>query len=364
MRISDFGRYTLGFCAAFAMLAGCGGGSQSQLAPSGPFRQNSVQSRLGQLGVGVVNTAGGLPSAGIVRLHYRPNAGRSWMSSDAANTKDLLYVSNIDSNTVNVYSYPKAKQVGTLTADLSSPDGICVDNKNDIWVVNNGPVGSIPYSVVEYKHGGKTPIATLSGIVLAIGCSVDPTTGDLAVTNYGTGSSGGGSVSIFAHAKGTPKVYTDSEIAHFNFCGYDPKGNLYADGTDAGQNVFHFAELPKGKKTFKNITLTGGSIYYPGMVQWDGTYVAVGDQHAGGASYASAIYQTTGAGGKIVHETPLDSGGLEDIIGFWIQGSTVIGPNVLPRPGDVGFYKYPAGGKPTKILTKGFSAPQGSAVSE
>jgi hypothetical protein len=356
VRISDIGRYALGGCAAFALLAGCGGGAQPPLAPSGPFDQ-------------VVNTAGGLPSAGIVPLRYRPNAGRLWMSRDAVLTKDLLYVSNIGSNTVNVYSYPADKQVGTLTTDFSGPDGICVDNKNDIWVVNNTPVGSIPYSVVEYKHGGKTPVATLTGITLAIGCSVDPTTGNLAVTNYGIDSSGGGSVSIFAHAKGTPKVYTDSQIPHFNFCGYDPKGNLYADGTDAAQNVFHFAELPKGKKTFKNITLKGGGIFYPGMVQWDGKYVAVGDQMAGGASYVDAIYQTTGAGGKIVHETPLDSGGLEEIIGFWIQGSTVVGPNALePRSkydtGSAGFYKYPAGGKPTKTLKKGFGAPQGSAISE
>jgi hypothetical protein len=369
MNFKDLSVHVFGITAALAILAGCGGAPQARLAPSGPFQQSNAPPRLGQPGGGAVNTAGGLPSAGIVPAHYRPNPGRSWMSPDAAKTKDLLYVSNIGLNTVNVYSYPNDKQVGTLTADLSGPDGICVDNKNDIWVVNNSPVGSIPYNVVEYKHGGKTPIATLTGIILAIGCSVDPTTGDLAVTNYGIDSSGGGSVSIFAHAKGTPKVYTDSEIPHFNFCGYDPKGNLYADGTDAGQNVFHFAELPKGKKTFKNITLKGGGIYYPGMVQWDGKYVAVGDQMAGGASYVAAIYQTTGAGGKIVHETPLDSGGLEEIIGFWIQGSTVIGPNALEPAskydkGSVGFYKYPVGGKPTKILKKGFGMPQGSAISE
>jgi len=182
----------------------------------------------------------------------------------------------------------------------------------------------------------------------------------LAVTNYGYGSAGGGSVSIFAHAKGTPKVFTDSEIAHFNFCGYDPKGNLYADGTDASQSVFYFAELPKGQKALKNIMLTGGSIYYPGGVQWDGKYVAVGDQMAGGVSGASAIYQTTGASGKIVHETPLDFPG--DVVQFWIQRSTVIGPNA-PYNG-VGFFKYPAGGKPTKTLTKGFDYPQGSAISE
>ena len=286
------------------------------------------------------------------------------MSPDAAKTKDLLYVSNIGSGTVNVYSYPDDKQVGTIKGDYDGPDGICVDKKNDIWVVNNSSA-----SLVEYKHGGKTPIAMLSGILFPIGCSVDPTTGDLAVTNYGYGSAGGGSVSIFAHAKGTPKVYTDSPIGHFNFCGYDPNGNLYADGTDASQTVFYFVELPKGKKTLKNITLKGGFIYYPGMVQWDGKYVAVGDQQAGGASGMDAIYQTTGAGGKIVHETPLDSGGYEEIIGFWIQGSTVIGPNAASPSskydrGSVGFYKYPAGGKPTKTLKKGFGAPQGAAISE
>ncbi len=363
MKFSDFFRYALGFCAAAAVLAACGGGYQAPLAPSGPFQQGSAQARFGQLGGGVVNTAGGLPSAGIVPLRYRPNPGRSWMSPDAAKTKDLLYVSNIDSGTVNVYSYPDEKQVGMIKGNYDGPDGICVDKKNDIWVVNNSNA-----SLVEYKHGGKTPIAMLYGILFPIGCSVDPTTGNLAVTNYGYGSAGGGSVSIFAHAKGTPKVYTDSKIAHFNFCGYDPKGNLYADGTDAGETEFFFAELPKGKKNLKNITLKGGFIGYPGMVQWDGKYVAVGDQMPSG-TYTDAIYQTTGAGGKIVHETPLDGGEGEEIIGFWIQGSTVIGPNAREPQnksdyGSVGFYKYPAGGRPTKTLKKGFGAPQGSAISE
>jgi len=285
------------------------------------------------------------------------------MSPDAAKTKDLLYVSNLDSGTVNVYSYPDDKQVGTIKGDYDGPDGICVDKKNNVWVVNNSGA-----SLFEYKHGGKTPIATLSGIPLPIGCSVDPTTGNLAVTNYGYGSAGGGAVSIYAHAKGTPTVYTSSKIAHFNFCGYDPKGNLYADGTDASQTVFYFAELPKGGRTLKLITLTGGRIGYPGMVQWDGKYVAIGDQGNYG-SYEDAIYQTTGAGGKIVHKTPLNAGAGEEIIGFWIQGSTVIGPNATEPhnssdEGSVGFFKYPAGGKPTKILKKGFDYPQGSAISE
>jgi hypothetical protein len=43
MRTSDFGRYALGICVAVAMLAGCGGGAQSQLAPSGSFQQSAAQ---------------------------------------------------------------------------------------------------------------------------------------------------------------------------------------------------------------------------------------------------------------------------------------------------------------------------------
>ena len=98
--------------------------------------------------------------------------------------------------------------------------------------------------------------------------------------------------------------------------------------------------------------------------------MAVGDQDAGSASSGlSAIYQTTGSAGKIVHETLLNSGEAEDIVGFWIQGSTVIGPNIgypytKDDKGSVGFYKYPAGGKVTTTLKKGFDWPQGAAISE
>lgn len=57
MRTSDFGRYALAICVAVAMLAGCGGGAQSQLAPSGSFQQSAAQSPLGQLPEGQVTAA-------------------------------------------------------------------------------------------------------------------------------------------------------------------------------------------------------------------------------------------------------------------------------------------------------------------
>jgi len=365
VRFPDFGSYALGFCAAFAILAGCGGGSQSQLAPSGPFQQQSgAQPRLGQLPEGLVNTAmSGAAQTGVVAMH--PDHGRSWMSPSVT-SKDLLYISNYAANSVVVYSYPQDKLVGTLTG-FHEPDGICTDKKGDVWIVNN-EVSQTSEDVVEYKHGGTKPIATVYDPgEIPVSCSIDPTTGNLAVTNIETYASGPGSVALYAHAKGSATLYPVPKMLEVYFCGYDDKGNLFVDGV--GSYGFLFAELPKGKKTFTNITLKGVTILYPGGVQWDGKHVAVGDQEyqrvGSPPEYDSAIYQTTGAGGKIVGTTVLT--GSHDVSQFWIEGKTVIGGDTSPyyykTPDDEVFYKYPAGGKPTKTLKKGFDRPYGVAIS-
>ena len=262
---------------------------------------------------------------------------------------------NSASYTVSVYSYPEGKLMGAVKKDFSAPDGLCVDKKQDIWIVNNG----FSVGAVEYRHGGKSPNATVGRVEPnLVGCSVDPTTGNLAVTSYGTtNGTTQGSVSIYEHAKGTPKVYMDSEMYNMFHCAYDPKGNLYVDGL--GRSIF--AELPKGKKTFKNITLKGGTIY-PGGVQIDGKYVVVGDQqYLGSSPPISAVYQTTGAGGKIVGVTVLNPSVSQDVDQSWIQGNTIIGPSIYGN--DAGFYKYPAGGKPTKTI-KGLREPYGAVISE
>ncbi len=65
--------------------------------------------------------------------------------------------------------------------------------------------------VYEYSHGGTQSIATLSDPGSPYGCSVDPTTGNLAVAN--TTSSGYygyyGYVAIFPDAEGTATTYND-----------------------------------------------------------------------------------------------------------------------------------------------------------
>lgn len=357
MRISRFGSYALGICVAVAMFAGCGGGAQSQLAPLAPLQQSSAQSRLGQLSQVRAGTTGAAQT-GVVEVH--PDHGPSWMAPGAA-TQDLLYISNYNASTVVVYSYPQDKLVGTLTG-FHGPDGLCVDKKGDVWIVNNDATHS-GEDVVEYKHGGKKPIAILEiGDGYAISCSIDPTTGNLAATVLDTYSGASGYLAVFAHAEGNPTYYTDPKISAYYFCGYDNKGNLYVDGAYSGV-PFQFAELPKGKKTFTNITLKGATIHFPGDVQWDSKYVTVADQECMGEyPYSTCIYQTTGAGGKIVGNTPLTGSG--DIINLWIDGNTVVGPNTTGTyENEVLFYKYPAGGKPTKTLKNGFDYPTGAAVS-
>jgi len=351
MRPSAIGVRLISISAAAAILGSCSGESRLQLAPAASSQQNTVRSRLS-----------GAATEGLVVGH--PDRGRSWMAPDAA-THALLYVSDYSYNEVFVYSYPQAKLVGTLTG-LSNPDGICTDKSGNVWIVNNSAGNA-----VEYKHGGTTPIATLNiGSANAVSCSVDPTTGNLAATVLDTYGSGQGYVAIFTHAKGSPKYYMDSEMYAVYFCGYDDKGNLFVDGDQNGRSTaFQFAELPRGKKTFTNITLKGATINFPGNVQWDGKHVAVGDQLYQDYPELGAIYQTTGAGGKIIGKTVLNDYG--DIEGFWVEGKTVIGPdfciNGCTQGSSVGFFKYPAGGKPTKTFAGGFksySQPAGAAVSQ
>jgi hypothetical protein len=269
---------------------------------------------------------------------------------------DLLYVSDQGTNAVYVYSYPQGTLQQTLTG-FKEPAGECSDTGGDVFISN-----AFAHNVLEYAHGGTSPVRTLNDSgEFPSGCSVDPVTGNLAVTNYCSGSStkctGPGSVFIYLGAKGTPKKYTDAAISNFDFCGYDNKGNLFIDGTL--NNVFAFAELRAGRSSITSVTLNQ-SIGKPGNVQWDGSHIAVGDDTTG---TTSTIYQfaISGRSGTKVGTTSLN--GATGLGQYWIQGAKVIGPNSGgSRKGTVGFWNYPAGGSPTKTIT-GLGRPLGATVS-
>ncbi len=252
------------------------------------------------------------PSTGHIAVTAR-QALTSWMDPQARR-HTLLYGGGSDANTVYVYAYPKGTLVGTLTG-FNGFQGECVDQAGNVFIANTEAS-----QILEYAHGGTSPIATLNDPnQFPVGCSVSGLNGDLAVTNIVSTSGGPGSVSIYKKAIGTPKNYTDSNFFRMYFLSYDDKGNLFVDGTN-NSGGFHYAKLPSGRKTFVDITLDK-PIQFPGDVQYDGKYVAIGDQGT------ANVYQTSG--GKIVGTTTL--GGAQQVGTFFIFRQDDLVPVLLPR---------------------------------
>ena len=329
MKGLSLGRYTLSSCVAAAMLAGCGG---SQLPVGAPGAMPQGVAQQGQ-------------------STQRDESG-SWMAPDAT-SQDLLYVSS--HSWVSVYRYPQGHLLGKLKGfDLAS--GQCVDSSSNVYVTDY-----VTSQIVEFPHGGRKRLRVLS-MPGANGCSIDPTTGNLAVSSLG--STG---VWIFKNAKGTPTKYQNSQFLYYYDCAYDPKGNLFVDGMSTiGTGSFVFAELLKNGNQLKVVTLNQ-YIGWPGGMQWDGQHLAIGDQ------VAPAIYQFSinGSKGTKVGTTPLGSHTF-DTLQFWVQGRTVItstachdvGCGRTKRGSAVMFFNYPAGGKATKIIINGLlGGPGGDSVS-
>lgn len=264
----------------------------------------------------------------------------SWMAPEAK-SQDLLYVSDLGTNSVDVYPYPTGKLIGSLTG-FGSVETLCSDKSGDVFVVDEaGPVQ-------VFAHGGTSPIRELQTTGAPDGCAVDPVTGNLAVTNlssylYGT-------IAIYPKAKGNAKQYFNDQVNSTYFCSYDAKGNLFIDGNNHSAEPI-FVELPKGKSGFRVMKLNK-TVKTPSGVQWDGKYIAVGDRGAG------LVYRVD-ANGKVAQTIKLREA--PNIDQFWLQGGTLVGPNDQGG-GPVGFWKYPAGGAPTHTL-RGPLEPLGVTIS-
>ncbi len=275
----------------------------------------------------------------------------SWMSSNAAG-QDLLYASSCC--WVSVYTYPQGKLVGKLTG-FAFAAGQCVDGTGSVYIADDGRS-----RVYKYPHGGKKPSRAFQ-VPGALDCSIDPTSGNLAVVSWA-----GAGVWIFRDATGRPTKYKNSNFFGYYSCGYDSKGDLFVDGISRlGSGNVVFAELPKGGNKLKTVVLDQ-YLAFPAGVKWDGKHVAVGD------GTTPAIYQfvVKGRRGTRVGTTHLDSGEWTTHQ-FWIQGETLLTATQCYHLCEharsnvaVMFFKYPAGGIATKMITSGFKgAPDGVSVS-
>jgi hypothetical protein len=240
---------------------------------------------------------------------------------------------------------------------------IC-DKSGNIWIIDKGT-----RQIYQYSRTG-TLLNTLSDTKgYPVGCAVNKANGDLAVTNIAGYPNGNGTVDVYADASGTPTVYSNPSQTENLFDAYDSSGNLYVDG-DGDSGLFSLSELPNGRRTMRTVTISGGTIYFPGGVNWGkATGLIVGDQECNDA-YASCLYavSVSGSTGTITGSTPLTNydGGACDVAqgtifpsGKYFAGGCITEGSA---PSTAARWAYPAGGTPTNYST-GVEYPIGAAIS-
>jgi hypothetical protein len=315
MKAFDVANIALSLGAASALLSGCGG---SQAYGSAPPAENA--------------------------------AARASRVAPAA-LKQLLYISDRKAATVNVYEYPSLKEAGKLTG-FGEPAGECVDASGDVWITD-----SKKQQIVEYAQGGSSPIATLSDAAYEPnGCSIDPTTGDLAVANV-KAVSGTGNLAIYKDAKGTAKLYDDPDIASYYFCSYDKNGTLTVDG-DASDGAAKLANLAAGGTKLETLT-PDQSLPSGGSLEWASTTLIIGQRHPDG-HLPLKIFRFTidGRDAKLKGSGPLNSN--KSLQQFTLHGPTLITAD--EDDGAVYLYRYPKTGAPFNEI-KGLNGPFGTALS-
>ncbi len=256
---------------------------------------------------------------------------------------DYLYVSDWMDGRIDVFTYP----AGTLAASISDtqyPLGLCSDANGDVWVTNFN-AGSD--QIVEYAHGGTTPIATRDDPnAEPRGCAVDSKTGNLAVVNGEPGN-----VVVYPPGSETP-TYFDPHIAYPFACTYDGAGNLYVDGYRLHDgDHFGLTELLRGRAAFDRVRVTA-QLGLPGDLQWDGKDLAIGDYSSPGVIYRLHVFpskkrsqlEATIALAGPVRQPP-------DGVQFWLQDGVLIMPfGDQKRVNKIGMWSYPAGGTSTGML--------------
>ena len=297
---------------AAIFVSGCNASSSAPAAPSGSSSQSAAE---------------------------RSGLGRTESSSD------LAYVGTAQA-AVEVYSYPGLKHQQTIHLPAGGDGRVCADSKGNVFVGTFFAEQSQAY-VYEYAHGGSTPVETLTlePYWVPVGCSVDSLSGNLAVTEYST-NGGGVKVAIYSNAQGAPTFYTDAAIT--GQPGYDAQGNLFM--IDHGSVM---AELPAGSASVIHVSLSS-VVGQVDRIQWDGTYLALtaaSTKDVKRSKLPEVIHRLSIAGSSATIVSTITLRGLKARAtgGSWIIGSRVL----APMKGQVGLWKYPAGGTVTSVKKSG-----------
>lgn len=372
MKISRWATYAVGVVAATALIAGCSsnGGGGAMQPPSG-VAPNSVSPSAHGSGSGLMMPLhhghslqdAFIGSGPMGKVH--PNHHKSWISPAAAGAPRLFFASDSGTNSVYVYRLPGFALVGTLTG-FSEPQGECSDNKGNIFIANTGTS-----QVYQYSRTG-TLLATYSdSLGYPVGCAWDPATGNLAVTDiFDFAYPYSGDVLIYTSPSSTPTQLRNPAQYYYYFAGYDTSGNLWVDGRDAsGAFILSYC----GASSCSTINLSGGTIYFPGAVQWDGvrsTWVVFDQLCNNGNNACSYPVSGSGALGTPTMYNNYNGGGDCDLI----QAVIAANQRRYVAGGDYEYcgaasstfdrWAYPAGGTPTNdTALTAYALPVGAAIS-
>ena len=293
MTILDASRYALTSCVAVALLAGCGGSQPPIGAPT-----------LAK------NTASG-------------------------SNGDLLYVTTVRS--VETWSYPGGQLVGQSHLGRHHLHDVCSDPKTGDVFIGAADV------ILRYVHGGTRPVSKVRaplGYGAFVGCSVDPTNGDLAVATAGPQETKGALV-IYRGAKGHGTVYP-SGTGPCLYTAYDNAHDVFVDCMSRNSLSVVLRELGSGQTRMLRINIHP-KLAFPIKMQWEGNYLTLAPESGGTIDQV----RISGAVGRVVHSTQLDDATGNYV--YWIyDGAVLAWYDKVRSDGSqaVGVWNYPSGGKP------------------
>jgi hypothetical protein len=347
MRVFRLVTYGSGALAAAALLAACSGVGNTQSSGYNPSSGVSYP---------------GL--AGLVAPNVRPDHHKSWVSGDVKKAPRLLFISDINTDDVYIFTMPAMKLQGTLTG-FDGPQGMCSDRSGNIWVNNTKSA-----VIQQYSRNGKLLKTIDDSGYYPIGCAVNKKNGDLAVTNIRTTSGEPGNVTVYSNGS-DPRTLANPDQTEYYFPAYDTKGNLYVNGRGGSSNGIMISECRSGSTSCSTLTVSGVTLNVPGGLNWNkATGDLVVDDPKCNNVWGSCLYSMSisGATATLARTTSLHDalgGGCDVDQGVFAPKDKYFAGGCIAQgsdPAAVARWKFPAGSNPTHSSAS-VGYPVGAAIS-
>jgi hypothetical protein len=238
-----------------------------------------------------------------------------------------------DYGPIAMFDYLTGQRIGNVSQGPSGfgvPMAGCVDKAGDVYVAEGS-------NLVEYSHDG-----AYEGTLImpdygdARNCSVDSSSGDVAVTNaipYGYGDE----LLVFRNGKGTPEKLQAADFWRMLWLTYDGSGNIFVDGFGESFGPTKYGRIKSGSQVIQTLQLDKPIKLKE--LQFDGKNVVAQASN-------SVLYRIHGT--NVIGKTVL-SGSMQAFSVF--NGQLVVWHEVKPRHEVmIDMYRYPDGGKRVRTI--------------